>query len=179
MKLLMTAVYKIHKPGICKPAVNQQIIKRNPVPDSCLDHLYQLLALTHEVFFLASGCMGSCIPFTFIAPFALLGRHPLFLAFHLTLLAMKGNVEHEPGAAITPAQHEGLIPENALLVYMRENLTYRFHPETCLGQVGIICYKNSRKMAPPEILTAGDVGDKRNGHTVNQTTPIDMVLCHE
>lgn len=179
MKLLMTAVYKIHKPGICKPAVNQQIIKRNPVPDSSLDHLYQLLALTHEVFFLTSGYVGSSIASTLIAPFALFGRYPLFLAFHFTLLAMKGNVEHELGAAITPAQHEDLIPENTLLMYMREDLTYRFHPESCLGQTGIISYKNSRKMALLEILTAGDVRDKRNGHTVNQSTPIDMVLCHE
>lgn len=144
MKLLMAAAYKIHKPGICKPAVHQQIIKRNPVADSGLDHLYQLLALTHEVFFLTSGCVGACIAFTLIAPFALFGRHPLFLAFHLTLLAMKGNVEHELGATIAPAQHEGLIPENTLLMDMRENLAYCLHPESCLGQIGIISYKNSQ-----------------------------------
>ena len=92
---------------------------------------------------------------------------------------MKGNVEHELGATIAPAQHEGLIPENTLLMYMRENLAYCLHPESCLGQIGIISYKNSRKMTLPEILTAGDGRDKRNGHTVNQPAPIDMVLCHE
>lgn len=68
-------------------------------------------------------------------------RHPLFLTFHFTLLPMMGNVEHELGADIVSAQHESLISKNTLLMYMRGNLTSRFHSEPCLGQVGIISYK--------------------------------------
>lgn len=106
-----------------------------------------------------------------VAPFTLPGSHPLLLA----ILALLGKVKRELRAPVAPAQHGRLIPEYAFPVDMGEYSAYRLHPEPRLGQVGVIVYQDGRKMALPEILTADNVGDKRGGHSVNQSVPVYMV----
>ena len=89
---------------------------------------------------------------------------------------MEGEVKHELCAAVTPAQHERLVAENALPVHVGEYLADGFHLEARLWEVRVIGYQHGRQLAFLVVVAHNHFRDKPIGDAVDHVSPVDVVL---
>ena len=147
MKFLVAHVDEIHQFRTDKPAVNQQIIKRNMDSYGILHHAFQTFKLGDKILFLAFFGLAVAVTLAAVAPLALSSRKPLFLAVGLPFFAVKRKVHDKLRTAVAPAHGQQLVAENTPLKHMGEYLADTFHFQSGLRQVGIVRNQHCRKMA--------------------------------
>lgn len=179
MELLPAVTHELNQSRIGEPAVNQKIFKGNAGLYGTLDHLHEPCSLPLEILGLAHGPMRLPSPLTAVSLLSLVCGQTLLLSLGLTLLAVEGEIQHELGTAVTPAQHERLVAKYAFLMHMGEDPSYRLHPQSGLGQVGVIADQHGRKMAPAVVLPDDDIAYKPCDYAIDDTAPVNAVLRHE
>lgn len=179
MNPLVQAADEIHKPGVGKPAVHQQVFKRDMLFNSPLNHILYEFAFGHHILSDSLCACGLLATLYGVPAPALLVCKPLRFLLVLSFLTQQALFQSKDCFAVAPAHGKGLEAEYAALGHVGEHTSDFLNAETGLWQVGVINYEDGREDGILVVCPDSDTVYHLLCGVVENLAPIGPVLRHE
>ena len=160
-----------------KPAVHKQIVEADATLDCVLYHFDGLIGLLHGVLSdsllnTLSGIVGR------ETLTALLVRESLLLVWLPAFLSMKREVEEQLAQPVAQQQGQTLVPQDTLMLKMREDLANELTLATALRSIRIIDNQADR-LVMRCFCTAADLPQQLEVHRIEQFAPLNVTIIHK
>ena len=177
MALDVAAGYKANEVCAGKPTVNEQIVETDATLDGILHHLDGLVGLLHGVLLDTFLDTLSCIVGR-EALAALFVRQSLLLVRFPAFLSVKREVKEQLAQPVAQQERQALVPQDTLVLKMREYLANELTLATALRSIRIIDNQADR-LVMRRLRTTADLPQQLEVHRIEQLAPLNVTIIHK